>query len=186
MKPISRLRFLKHSAIVGGLLGWPAASLLAEQKCSIEQLTPEELMYRYHLRYQSRSPFPSKRCSQCALFVDQTIDGACRYGCNLFPGPISPDGYCDVWVSRNPDEREQLKEVDTDDDRPDALTVYSMNDQYFMLYVIQQGDVLSKIAVKTGVNGQSILDANPDIKWHRIRPGDQIRIPVRIEKVKAE
>lgn len=143
-------------------------------------------MHRYNLRYQSLSPFPSKRCSQCALFVDQTIDGTCRYGCNLLTGPISPDGYCDVWVSRIPGEREQLKEVDTDDDRPDALTVYSENGQYFMLYVIQPGDLLSKVAFKTGVNSRSILAVNPEVQWNRLRVGEKIRIPVRIEKVKAK
>lgn len=44
-------------------------------------------------------------------------------------------------------------------------------------YTIQSGDTFAKIASKTGVSLQDLLDANPDANPRRLRIGQVIRLP---------
>ncbi|MEM1222737.1 MAG: LysM peptidoglycan-binding domain-containing protein [Verrucomicrobiota bacterium] len=45
------------------------------------------------------------------------------------------------------------------------------------LYTIESGDYFSKIAAKTGVSLQALIDANPGVDSRRLQIGQQINIP---------
>lgn len=47
--------------------------------------------------YVEQSPEPAKDCANCSLFTAGGA-GACG-GCTVIPGPINPEGYCNVWVA---------------------------------------------------------------------------------------
>ena len=46
-------------------------------------------------------------------------------------------------------------------------------------YTVVAGDLLSKIAAKTGVPAADIQKANPNVNWSKIRPGQEIKIPAK-------
>lgn len=46
-------------------------------------------------------------------------------------------------------------------------------------YTVVAGDLLSKIAAKTGVPAADIQKANPKVQWNKIRPGDVLKIPAK-------
>jgi hypothetical protein len=52
---------------------------------------------RQTLQYTSTSTIEGKHCSNCALYIAPEGGAACG-GCRLFPGPVSPNGYCNSWA----------------------------------------------------------------------------------------
>jgi len=51
--------------------------------------------------------------------------------------------------------------------------------QAYELYTIKKGDTLIAIAHKFGIKPKLIKEANPNVKWLKIRPNEKIRIPSR-------
>ena len=53
------------------------------------------------LNYVDETPNPEQYCSNCSLYQqpeqEETTDGPCG-GCQLFPGPVHPNGYCTSWA----------------------------------------------------------------------------------------
>ena len=53
------------------------------------------------LNYVAETPNPEQNCANCALYQqpedEETTDNACG-GCQLFPGPVYPNGYCTSWA----------------------------------------------------------------------------------------
>jgi len=53
------------------------------------------------LNYVAETPNPEQNCANCALYeqpeAEETTDNACG-GCQLFPGPVYPNGYCTSWA----------------------------------------------------------------------------------------
>lgn len=51
------------------------------------------------LEYVTETPNPEKNCANC-LFYQQPAQGKECGGCQLFPGPVHPNGYCKTWQAQ--------------------------------------------------------------------------------------
>ena len=49
------------------------------------------------LQYVEETPQPKKRCDNCQLYVKGDYGEGCG-GCQLFPGPVTNNGYCNSWA----------------------------------------------------------------------------------------
>lgn len=61
-------------------------------------LTDAQVQQRGAVNYVDATPNPEQLCSNCQLYT-QPEGGAQCGGCQVVPGPIHPDGYCDLWVA---------------------------------------------------------------------------------------
>lgn len=50
------------------------------------------------LQYVEETPNPDELCSNCAFWQEAEAGSQCG-GCDLFPGPVHPDGWCNSWVA---------------------------------------------------------------------------------------
>lgn len=53
------------------------------------------------LSYVDETPNEDQYCANCALYIepeDEETTGDQCGGCDLFPGPVHPDGYCTSWA----------------------------------------------------------------------------------------
>lgn len=62
-------------------------------------LTDAQIQQRENTNYVDRSPNPDQVCSNCQLYTEPEAGAQCG-GCQVVPGPIHPEGYCDLWVAR--------------------------------------------------------------------------------------
>lgn len=62
-------------------------------------LTDAEIQQRESVNYVDDSPNEDQLCSNCQLYTEPEPGAQCG-GCQVVPGPIHPDGYCDLWVAR--------------------------------------------------------------------------------------
>jgi len=49
------------------------------------------------LQYVEESPNPEKNCANCSLYNEGDYGEGCG-GCQLFPGPVAANGYCNSWA----------------------------------------------------------------------------------------
>jgi hypothetical protein len=49
------------------------------------------------LNYVEKSPNAEKNCANCQLYQQEKYGSGCG-GCQLFPGPVNANGYCDSWA----------------------------------------------------------------------------------------
>jgi hypothetical protein len=49
------------------------------------------------LNYVEESPQAEKNCANCSLYQQEKYGSGCG-GCQLFPGPVNAQGYCDSWA----------------------------------------------------------------------------------------
>lgn len=49
------------------------------------------------LNYVEESTKPDKNCANCSLYQQEKHGSGCG-GCQLFPGPVNAQGYCDSWA----------------------------------------------------------------------------------------
>ncbi|MEX0822255.1 MAG: high-potential iron-sulfur protein [Rhodothermales bacterium] len=61
-------------------------------------LTDAQIQQRESTNYVDESPNPDQLCSNCQLYTQPEAGAQCG-GCQVVPGPIHPDGYCDLWVA---------------------------------------------------------------------------------------
>lgn len=114
---LSRRRFLQSLSVVG--VAGASGSLLAAcggssdsgngstseaptGPCAeLTDLSKQEKQQRQKmvksLNYVRQSPNDSQRCDNCQLYLSEEYGDSCG-GCQLFPGPVYPGGYCDSWV----------------------------------------------------------------------------------------
>ena len=71
--------------------------ILASECEGYDALTEQDLQTRETLGYVDNTPDPEKLCTNCQ-FYNQPEAGASCGGCQLFQGPVAPDGYCNSWV----------------------------------------------------------------------------------------
>ena len=50
------------------------------------------------LQYVEETPNPDELCSNCTFWQEPEAGDQCG-GCDLFPGPVHPDGWCNSWVA---------------------------------------------------------------------------------------
>lgn len=102
--PVSRRRFLVASAGALGLApvlaacGGGEGGVVAANCEGYDQLTAAELQQRAALNYVDNSPVAGQICSNCSFWVAEESGAACG-GCQLFPGPVAPGGYCTGWAA---------------------------------------------------------------------------------------
>lgn len=101
---VSRRRFLATSAGALGLSSVLAAcggggdGVVAAQCEGYDALTPAELQQRAALAYVDESPVIGQLCNNCQFYVAEQAGAACG-GCQLFAGPVAPEGYCTGWAA---------------------------------------------------------------------------------------
>lgn len=72
----------------------------AEGPCSDLSGVPEQdQKTRKTLQYTNKSPYPNKHCSNCNFFLKDKYGDKCG-GCQLFKGPINPNGHCTSWTAK--------------------------------------------------------------------------------------
>lgn len=100
---VSRRRFLATSAGALGLGSVFAAcgggGGVAAAECEgYDQLTAAQLQQRAALAYVDNTPIAAQRCDNCSFYTVPEGGAACG-GCQLFPGPVAPAGYCTGWAA---------------------------------------------------------------------------------------
>lgn len=48
------------------------------------------------LEYVENTPNPEENCANCSFWQEPEGDANCG-GCQLFPGPVHPNGWCNSW-----------------------------------------------------------------------------------------
>jgi hypothetical protein len=49
------------------------------------------------LQYVEETPQDDKNCANCSLYIKGEYGEGCG-GCQLFPGPVAANGYCNSWA----------------------------------------------------------------------------------------
>ncbi|MFO8099748.1 MAG: high-potential iron-sulfur protein [Salinibacter sp.] len=49
------------------------------------------------LEYVEETPNEEENCANCSLYQEDKYDNGCG-GCQLFPGPVTENGYCTSWA----------------------------------------------------------------------------------------
>lgn len=124
---VSRRRFL-HSLSIAGVVGaggsllaacgggsdesgdtssaeGEASGATASGDCSdLSDLSDAEIQQREQmvksLNYVEESPQAEKNCANCSLYQEAQYGSGCG-GCQLFPGPVASQGYCDSWAPQS-------------------------------------------------------------------------------------
>jgi hypothetical protein len=65
--------------------------------CDTAGLTQEEKQKRRRFEYVAQSEKPNQHCNNCQFWQPDQVEGECG-GCQLFPGPVDPKGWCNSWV----------------------------------------------------------------------------------------
>lgn len=114
---LNRREFLERAAAIGAAAVGAGAILSAcdppedddaaddqpddEFSCNDEDalagLDDEEIERRESHDYTDDSPVEGEYCYNCALYEEPEGGEDCG-GCQLFAGPVHPDGWCDDWV----------------------------------------------------------------------------------------
>jgi hypothetical protein len=86
----------------GADAGADASATTAQADCSdLSGLTDAQKQQRtqmaQQLQYVEESPEAEKNCANCALYKQPEGGSECG-GCQLFPGPVYPEGYCTSWA----------------------------------------------------------------------------------------
>ncbi|NBC18088.1 MAG: hypothetical protein GVY18_12325 [Bacteroidetes bacterium] len=63
-----------------------------------DALTDQDLQMRETLQYADESPNPEQLCNNCR-FYNEPADGEVCGGCQLFKGPVAPEGWCSSWAA---------------------------------------------------------------------------------------
>lgn len=102
---VSRRRFLQSIGIVG-VVG-ASGSLIAacggsSDSCSdLSDLSEPEKKQRSQmvksLNYVEETPQENRDCANCQLYIAEEYGEGCG-GCQLFPGPVAANGYCNSWA----------------------------------------------------------------------------------------
>ncbi len=101
---VSRRRFLASAGAVLGVgpilaaCGGGGGNVTAASCQGYAELGGAELQQRASLNYVDNSPRPAELCSNCRFYNAPEGGSPCG-GCQLFPGPVAPDGWCKSWVA---------------------------------------------------------------------------------------
>lgn len=102
---VSRRRFLATTAgafalspVLAACGGGDGGGVVAANCEGYGALTATELQQRAALNYVDVTPIPTEMCSNCQFYVAAESGAACG-GCQLFAGPVAPNGYCTGWVA---------------------------------------------------------------------------------------
>lgn len=94
---------------------------------------------------------------------------------------------CDVpletLVAYNPDVKnisyaERVVTIEIPGGKVNPSGTFAASDALTSLYEVQEGDTLSSIAYRLNVSASSIANANPDIAWTTLSPGQVLQRPI--------
>lgn len=74
------------------------AGIVAAECPGYDQLTEDDLSVRRTLNYVDQTPVAGQYCYNCRFVIDNGQWGECQ-GCQLFAGPVAPEGWCSSWAS---------------------------------------------------------------------------------------
>ncbi|WP_420455988.1 high-potential iron-sulfur protein [Rubrivirga sp.] len=98
---VSRRRFLASAGAVLGvgpvLAACGGGDVTAASCQGYSALDAAALQQRQSLDYVDNTPRPAELCSNCRFYNAPEGGSPCG-GCQLFPGPVAPDGWCKSWV----------------------------------------------------------------------------------------
>jgi High potential iron-sulfur protein len=89
-----RRRFLAQAA---ALLGGSGIAFRSSAGACVDPNGSDSSL-RQSLHYVATSPDPTKRCSACSFFSEQS--GQCGK-CVIFSGSTDANGHCDSWAARS-------------------------------------------------------------------------------------
>lgn len=92
----------KSSGSAGESSGDSGGTTTASADCSdLSKLSDSEKKQRDQmvssLQYVEESPNEEKNCANCSLYNEGDYGEGCG-GCQLFPGPVAANGYCNSWA----------------------------------------------------------------------------------------
>jgi hypothetical protein len=107
---VNRREFLHRISLLGAA-GASGSTLLAAcgreeqseqtaagQSCDdVSGLTEQEIRAREVLQYVEQTPNPDERCDNCQFWLSPEGGAFCG-GCQLFRGPVHPQGWCISWA----------------------------------------------------------------------------------------
>ncbi len=103
MSSISRRQFLAASGAALGATtllaacGGGGGDVTAASCEGYDTLTEAQLAQRQALNYVDNSTTPGQRCDNCRFH--NVNEGSACMGCQLFPGPVAPQGWCSGWAA---------------------------------------------------------------------------------------
>jgi hypothetical protein len=95
----------QQSGSQGGGQGQTSGATTSADCGDLSQLSDAQKQQREQmvksLQYVEETPNPEKNCANCQLYEqpgqEETTGSECG-GCQLFPGPVTANGYCNSWV----------------------------------------------------------------------------------------
>jgi hypothetical protein len=66
----------------------------------VSGLTEADIKQRETVMYVAVSTDPEKNCANCRFMQIGTQPNGCS-GCQLFKGPVNPEGYCKSWFKKD-------------------------------------------------------------------------------------
>ena len=79
----------------------PAPAATASADCNdLSGLTEADIKQRESVQYVAASTDAEKKCSNCRFFQPGADATACG-GCQLFKGPVAPEGNCKSWFKKD-------------------------------------------------------------------------------------
>jgi hypothetical protein len=76
----------------------PEPRLTAAECPGYSELTENELASRRGLQYADVSPEAGQYCHNCEFRIEEERYNPC-IGCQLFAGPVAPEGWCAAWAA---------------------------------------------------------------------------------------
>lgn len=132
----------------------------------------------------------ARRAHQLYSAADaEALDGRCE----RFVEPAATEtlvqiaDLCDVpldtLVAYNPDVKnisyaERVVTIEVPGGKVNPAGTFAASEALASLYEVQEGDTLSSIAYRLNVSASSIANANPDISWTILSPGQLLQKPV--------
>lgn len=82
----------------GGTAGQNGDVAEADFSCTdTSGLTEQQVQQRQNSEYTDDSPHEDRLCNNCQLYTEPEEGEQCG-GCQVIPGPIHPEGWCNLWV----------------------------------------------------------------------------------------
>lgn len=72
--------------------------IVAAECPGYDQISEDQLSVRRTLNYQDVTPQAGQYCHNCRFLVDAPQYDPC-IGCQLFEGPVAPEGWCSSWAA---------------------------------------------------------------------------------------
>lgn len=78
----------------------PAAAAPAADCNDLTGLAEADVKQRESVSYVTASTDPEKKCSNCRFMKPNSEPNGCN-GCQLFKGPVNPEGNCKSWFKKD-------------------------------------------------------------------------------------